>query len=211
MAPNLRLGRCVVLSVAAALGLAGLSACGTSDAGRLVEYPEGAGGVVVIDETSAREVIALDDIVFCKEGEGIVVIENVGLVESSGELTVVAFSVLPAGRDGQSLTHLTSPRQRLSEAGYPTSGPMLVDLQCPSDDLDLHKETTVGYSVLGIEVSRDGGGPGTARGVRVLYSSNGESHAAVYPLGVVLCDDLYPDGPDGVVNEQCSVEQLTSW
>ncbi len=195
----------------AVVGLATLSACVASDAGRLVEYQDGAGGVVAIDETSAGEVLSFDDIVLCKTGEGVVKIEKVELVEPTGELTVVSFSVLPAGRGGQSLTHLTNPRQQLADAGYPTTGPMIVDLVCPADDLDSHDGEAEGYSVLGLEVLSKGDAPGTARGVRVLYSSNGENHAAVYPLGVVLCDDLYPNGPDGETNQDCVVEQLSSW
>lgn len=200
------LGRRLALSVTAVVGLATISACVASDAGRLVEYQDGAGGVVAIDETTPGEVIAFDDIVFCKMGEGVVEIEKVELVEPTGELAVVGFSVLPAGRDGQSLTHLTNPRQRLADAGYPTTGPMLVDLLCPADDLDRHDGKAEGYSVLGLEVLRSGDQPGTARGVRVLYSSNGENHVAVYPLGLVLCDDLYPNGPDGETNQDCVVE-----
>jgi hypothetical protein len=88
---------------------------------------------------------------------------------------------------------------------------MLVDLRCPTEDLNLQEREAAGYSVLGFEVVRAGDEPGTARGVRVLYSSNGESRAAVYPLGVVLCDDYDHGGLDGATNEQCVVEPLTSW
>lgn len=166
---------------------------------------------MTVDQTLVGEVIAFDDIVFCKEGGATVEIDRVGLVEPNGGLTVLSFSVMPAGEAGQSLTYLSSPRQRLSEAGYPSSGPMLVDRQCPAEGLDLIDGQATGYSVLGFEVQRGSAGPGTARGIRVDYSSNGESASAVYPLGVVLCDDLYPDGPDAEVNERCVIEQLTSW
>lgn len=209
--PNPRLGRRIALSVPALIGLAALVACSSLDTGRLVEYQDGAGGVVAIDKTSVGEIIAFDDIVFCKEGGGPVEIEQVELVESSGGLTVLAFSVLPAGEDGQSLTYLSSPRQRLADVGYPTSGPKLVDRQCPAEGLDLREGQAAGYSVLGFEVRRDSAAPGSARGIRVRYSSNGEVFSAVYPLGIVLCDDLYPDGPDAEANEQCVIEQLTSW
>lgn len=209
--PYASLSRSLAFWISALIGLATLVGCSSPDVGRLVEYQEGAGGVVVVDETAAGEVIAFDDIVFCKEGSGIVEIESVELVESNGGLSLLGFSVLPAGEPGQSLTHLSNPRQRLADAGYPTSGPMLVDRECPADELDLQAGAVSGYSVLGFEVQRDSDIPGTARGIRVNYSSNGEVSSAVYPLGVVLCDDLYPAGPDSEANQQCVIQQLTSW
>lgn len=204
-------GRTAALSVTALVVLVTLGACSAPEMGRLVEYQAGAGGVVVVDTTTVGEVIAFDDVVFCKEGAGVVEIEGVELVEANGGLSVVSFSVLPAGEAGQSLTHLTSPRQRLSEAGYPTTGPLLVDRVCPAEGEAGRESDLAGFTVLGLEVRRDTSAPGTARGVRVLYSSNGIAQTAVYPLGIVLCDDLYPAGPDSGANEQCVIEQLTSW
>jgi hypothetical protein len=208
---NAGMSRSVPLSISAFIGVAVLAACSSPDVGRLVEYQSGAGGVVVLDKTVPGEVIAFDDIVFCKEGGGLVEIERVELVESNGGLSVLTFSVLPAGEVGESLTHLSNPRQRLADAGYPTLGPMIVDRECPTEVPDSRAGAVTGYSVLGFEVQRDGAMPGTARGIRVQYSSQGEVFSAVYPLGVVLCDDLYPAGPDAEVNEQCVIEQLTSW
>lgn len=188
--------------VAVSLALAGCVALG--DAARLQDYSPGSGGVLAFDGTSPGQVFAVDDILTCVEGEGAVELIAVELVETTGILTVVSFSTLPANT-GDVVTHLDSQFQPPAEAGYPTSGPLIIDARCPSSPGSV--DDPGGYAVLGLEVRR-GAEPATSRGVRVTYESAGQVRTVVYPLGLVLCDDLYPDRFNGELNPECDTTQI---
>lgn len=200
-------GHLVQCSIAAALVLFVASCASDADAENvsLMEYPVGSGGVVALDDTKPGESYAFDDIVTCVNGEGSVRVVDVELIEAAGDIRVVTYSTLPANTEGL-LGHLTDPRESLSGAGYPASGPLIISARCP-ERIDTPPEEGRGYAVIGIEFAR-GSASASTRGVRIIYESGDAIRSVDYPLGIVLCDDLFPERLNGEVNPRCEIVQL---
>jgi hypothetical protein len=170
-----------------------------------MEYPPGSGGVVALDGTVTGHTYAFDDVVTCLEGEGSARVIEVQLIETVGEIGIESFSALPANRTG-ALGHLVDPTQSLRDAGYPLATTAVIEATCPQD-VSVAPGPGEGYAVLGIEVVR-GAAPATSRGIRVIYESAGEVFSVDYPLGIALCDDLYPGALQGALNPACDVSHI---
>lgn len=180
-----------------------LTAC-TAPGAKLSEYPPGSGGSIALDRTPAGESYAFDDIRMCIEGEGAVTVVAAEPIDPIGGMEVTHFSVLPSDPKGSS--HLDGSQQSLTDAGFPSDGPMVVTLRCPADDSAWAEGE--GQTVFGFEVSRTDPEAGSMRGVRVTYEANGVRSTIDYPLGIVLCRELYTDDSNTIRNASCDVQPI---
>jgi hypothetical protein len=170
------------------------TAVGT-DPPQLQRYQPGSGGALQIGETLPERHYAFDDITMCVEGEGSVTILAAAAIEPTGRMSVAAFSVLPA-REGETSAYVSDVSESLVDAGYPTSGEMIVSTSCAPDG---EASSYRNYTRLGIEVSRTDPNVGTTRGIRVTYESSGEERTIDYPLALALCAGSVVDRPECTV------------
>lgn len=204
---NIAFGSSRVRRIALALLLGGcaaiLSGCSsTAPETELWEYPPGAGGTIMLDDSPSGSTYSFDDITLCLTSPGEAHLVNVSAIDPTGGLQVTAFSLLPA-RDGEVINYLNSPNQKLSEAGFPENSELIVDSVCP--DLAESPEDGAVY-ILGIEVERTDIEAGTARGIRVDYVAGGVALSADFPLSLAVCEELY--APDGSLTPECDVGHI---
>ena len=177
-----------------------MTACAAaeSDPLQLQRYQVGSGGTIQVGETLPEQHYGFDDITMCVEGEGSVRILAATSIEPIGGLAVTAFSVRPS-RDGEIAGYISDVSESLLDAGYTTSGEMIVSTSYPGDG---ESSSFRNYTRLGIEVSRTDPNAGTSRGIRVTYESSGKRFTIDYPLALALCA-----GPIAV-QSKCAVEPI---
>ncbi|WP_425839078.1 hypothetical protein [Microbacterium sp. PA5] len=189
--------------LASALIVMTLSGCAGGGA-QLAEYPPGSGGSIALDRTTSDANYSFDDIRMCVEDDGTVTVVDAEPIDPTGGMEITRFAVLPS--DADSSGYLEGSDQSLADAGFPVEGPAVVNLRCPVDDAAWSDGE--GQAVFGFEVSRADPDAGTMRGVRVTYESHGVTSTIDYPLGIVLCRQLYADADRTVRNEGCDVQTI---